>query len=83
MFLAAEHITSHPAVLKILESVHLQGGKRVVLQEGQPDDRHQQELHAERVVLRVICVPEAHVDQVHGSIGQSEEHHLRAGSDIN
>lgn len=62
--------------------MYLHWGESVIFQERQPDDRHQQELHTERVVLRVVFVPEAHVDQVHGSIGQSQEHHLRAQSHI-
>lgn len=54
----------------------LQWGEGVVLQEGEPDDGHQQELHPERVVLRVVCVLKPHVDHVHGGIGQSQKHHL-------
>lgn len=62
--------------------VYLQWGERIVFQEGQPDDWHQQELHAESVILRVVRIPEAHVDQVHSSIGQRQEHHLRAERNI-
>ncbi len=58
--------------------LYLHWGKSIVFQEWEPDDRHQQELHTERVVLWVERVPEAHVDQVAGSVGQSQEHHLRA-----
>lgn len=57
---------------------YLQWVEGIVFQEREPGDRHQQELHAECVVFRVVCVPEAHVDQVHGGVGQSQEHHLRA-----
>lgn len=63
-------------------TAYLHGCEGVVLQEGQADDRHQQELHAERVVLRVVAVPKAHVDQVHGGVGQSQEHHLGTGSEV-
>lgn len=55
---------------------HLHRGEGVVLQEGEADDRHQQELDAEGVVLRVVAVPEAHVDQVDGGVGHGQEHHL-------
>lgn len=57
--------------------LYLQWSESVVFQEGEPDDRHQQELHSKRVICRVKCVPEADVDQVDGGIGQSQEHHLK------
>lgn len=60
--------------------IYLHWGKRIVFQEGESDDRHQQELYTECVILWVVCVSEAHVDQVHSGIGQSQEHHLRAES---
>lgn len=59
---------------------YLQRGESIVFQEGEADDWHQQELDAEGVVLRVVGVPEAHVDQVHGGIGHGQEHHLVAES---
>ena len=58
--------------------IYLHWGESVVFQEGKSDDRHEQELNAERVVVRAVRAPQAHVDQVHSGIGQSEEHHLRA-----
>lgn len=60
---------------------YLQRSESVVFQEGEPDDRHQQELHSKRVICRVKCVPEADVDQVDGGVGQSQEHHLKNGKD--
>lgn len=56
---------------------YLQRSERVVLEEGQPNYGHQQELHTKCVVLRVVAAPKAHVDQVHCSIGKGQEHHLR------
>lgn len=55
---------------------HLQWDEGIVFQEGEADDWHQQELDAEGVVLRVVAVPEAHVDQVHGGVRHGQEHHL-------
>lgn len=57
---------------------HLQRGESIVFQEGEANDWHQQELDAEGVVLRVVAVPEAHVDQIDGGIGHGQEHNLTA-----
>lgn len=63
--------------------LYLHRSESIVFQEGKPDDRHQQELHSERVVCRVERVLEANVDQVHGGIGQSQEDHLQTEPDGN
>lgn len=60
---------------------YLQRSKSIVFQEGKSDDRHQQELHTERVISRIECVPEANVDQVDGGVRQSQEDHLQTEPD--
>lgn len=64
-------------ILNPILLVYLHWGESIVFQKGQADDWHQQKLHTERVILRVVCVPEAHVDHVDSGIGQSQEHHLK------
>jgi len=57
----------------------LQWSKGIVLQKGQASHRNQQELHTERIVVRIKGVPKAHVYQVYRSVGQSQEHYLHDG----
>ncbi len=51
----------------------------MVDKEGETSNRHNEELHAECVVVAVIGGPELHVHQVHGQTGGGDEEQLHAG----